>query len=87
MPVQEQEISRIWAEVIGIPDADIHTNFFDLGGHSLQLMALADRLSRQLGIEADIVALMEHPTVADFTSHVNSVETTAGDADPTRPRP
>ncbi|MBB4923467.1 acyl carrier protein [Kitasatospora kifunensis] len=71
MPVQEQDISRIWADIIGIPEADIHTNFFDLGGHSLQLMEVVARLNEQLGIDVDVLALMEYPTVAEFTSHWN----------------
>ncbi|RKN07610.1 acyl carrier protein [Streptomyces radicis] len=77
MPVQEQDVARIWAEVIGIPEADVDTNFFDLGGHSLQLMELADRLNQKLDISTDILALMEYPTVAAFTSHWNSVESLA----------
>ncbi|WP_326608900.1 acyl carrier protein [Streptomyces scopuliridis] len=74
MPVQEQEVSHIWADVIGIPEADIDTNFYDLGGHSLLLMELASRLNRQLGIETDVIMLMEYPTVAKFTSYWNSTE-------------
>ncbi|WP_217145923.1 acyl carrier protein [Streptomyces sp. AC627_RSS907] len=74
MPVQEQDVSRIWADVIGIPEADVDTNFFDLGGHSLLLMELASRLNQQLGIDTDVLVLMEYPTVAKFTAHWNSVE-------------
>ncbi|WP_432142969.1 acyl carrier protein [Streptomyces sp. bgisy084] len=74
MPVQEQEVSRVWADVIGIPEADFDTNFYDLGGHSLLLMELASRLNRQLGIDTDVIMLMEYPTVAAFTSHWNSME-------------
>lgn len=72
MSVREEDVSRIWAEVIGIPEADIHTNFFDLGGHSLQLMELAARLNEQLGVDADVLVLMEHPTVAACTAHWNA---------------
>lgn len=67
----------IWADVIGVPEADVDTNFFDLGGNSLQLMVLASQLNRQLGIEADVLMLMEYPTVAAFTSYWNSLEVAA----------
>ncbi|MGW3949495.1 acyl carrier protein [Streptomyces sp. NPDC004752] len=69
MPVHVQDIAQIWADVIGIPEADVDTNFFDLGGHSLQLMELASRLNEQLGIDTDVLTLMEYPTVAEFTAH------------------
>jgi acyl carrier protein len=77
MRLQEDEVSRIWAAVIGIPEADCETNFFDLGGHSLLLMELVAQLNRQLGIGADILTLMEYPTVSKFTSYWNSREASA----------
>jgi acyl carrier protein len=74
MPVQEQEVSQVWAEVIGIREADVDTNFFDLGGHSLMLMKLVSQLDQKLGIETDILMLLEYPTVARFTSHWNALQ-------------
>ncbi|MGH3164724.1 MAG: acyl carrier protein [Trebonia sp.] len=74
MPLQEHEVAWIWAAVIGIPEADVDTNFFDLGGHSLLLMVLVSELNRQLGIDTDVLVLMEYPTVAKFTSYWNSRE-------------
>lgn len=69
MPVPEQEVAQIWAEVLGIRHVDPHTNFFDLGGHSLLLAELVDQLNGKLGIETDVLAVLEHPTVAIFSAH------------------
>jgi acyl carrier protein len=74
MPLEEQEVAQIWADVIGIREADVETNFFDLGGHSLLLTELIGRLNEKLGIDVDIVMLLEHPTVATFTAHWNEAE-------------
>ncbi|MEU9479451.1 acyl carrier protein [Streptomyces sp. NPDC048191] len=74
MPVQEQEVSQIWADVIGIREADVDTNFFDLGGHSLLLMELVSQLNQKLGIDTDVLMLLEYPTVAAFTSRWNALE-------------
>lgn len=71
MPLHEREVALIWADVIGIAEADVDTNFFDLGGHSLLLMELASRLNRQLGVDTDVLMLMEFPTVAKLTAHLN----------------
>ena len=71
MSLQEQDVSQIWADVIGIPEADVDTNFFDLGGHSLMLMEVVSRLQEKLGIETDVLTLMEYPTVAMFTTYWN----------------
>lgn len=74
MPVREHDVAQVWADVIGIREADVDTNFFDLGGHSLLLGELVSRLYQELGIEADILTVLEYPTVARFTSHWNAVE-------------
>lgn len=75
MPVQEQEVAKIWAEVIGISidDVDVDTNFFDLGGGSLMLIRLVDQLKTELGIETNIVALLEYSTISEFVSHWNAL--------------
>ena len=77
MLVREQEISRIWAELLGIPEADVDTDFFDLGGHSLLLMDLARLLDQKLAIKTDVRTLLEHPTIAKFTAHWNSRQSPA----------
>ena len=73
MQVKEQEVSQVWADVIGIPEADVDTNFFDLGGHSLLLMELVSQLEQRLGVDTDILVLMDYPTVAKFTAYWNGV--------------
>ncbi|WP_216214821.1 acyl carrier protein [Amycolatopsis aidingensis] len=74
MPLQELEVSQIWADVIGIREADVDTNFFDLGGNSMLLLELVSLLNQKLGIETDVLTLLEYPTVAKFTSHWNASE-------------
>ncbi|HEU5268396.1 MAG TPA: acyl carrier protein [Jatrophihabitans sp.] len=75
MPVQEQDVAQIWAEVIGIgiDEVDVETNFFDLGGGSLLLIKLVDRLHADLGIETNIVELLEYSTIAEFVSYRNAL--------------
>lgn len=78
MSVREQEVADVWAEVLAIGEVDVDANFFELGGHSLLLIELAGRLSQKLGIEADILMLLEYPTVAKFTSRWNSQQSVSG---------
>ncbi|MCT2588281.1 acyl carrier protein [Actinophytocola gossypii] len=74
MAVQEEEVARIWADVIGVDVSEIDTDetFFDLGGNSLLLIKLVDELNAALGIETDIVMLLEFATIEEFVSHCNS---------------
>ena len=34
----EQQIARVWQEVLGSRRWGVHDNFFDLGGHSLLMV-------------------------------------------------
>lgn len=68
------DVARVWAEVLGLPEVDLDTDFYDLGGHSLLLMELVSRLHQQLGVQTDVLVLLEHSTVAEFTGHWNSTE-------------
>lgn len=76
MAVQEQDVAKVWADVIGVDltEVDTETSFFDLGGNSFLLIKLVDELNSVLGIETDIVALLEYSTVEEFVSHCNSLE-------------
>ena len=73
MAVDEQKIARIWADVLGVAGVDEETNFFDLGGHSLLLAELVDRLSRELDVQVDVLTLLEYPTVRMLAAHLGAV--------------
>jgi hypothetical protein len=57
-------IAAIWSEVLGVTDVGPTENFFDLGGSSLMLTRVAERLSTLTGREVPPAALAMHPTVA-----------------------
>ena len=82
MVVHEQKVAQVVAEVIGIDvsEVDLDTNFFDLGGNSLLLITLVEKLNSTLGIETDIVTFMEFPTIEEFVSHWNAQWDAAGSA-------
>lgn len=61
--VVERNIQAVWSQVLGIPDPDIHGNFFDLGGDSLLLSRLFLRLQDLDLPEMSIVDLLNHPTI------------------------
>jgi acyl-coenzyme A synthetase/AMP-(fatty) acid ligase/aryl carrier-like protein len=74
-PEGETEIllARLWAELLGVERVGRHDNFFELGGHSLLAVSLTARL-RQEGLEADVRALFEQPTLAGYAAITDRME-------------
>ncbi|MBK3510992.1 non-ribosomal peptide synthetase [Pseudomonas sp. MF6747] len=66
-------LARLWAELLNVERVGRHDNFFELGGHSLLAVSLIGRL-RQEGLEADVRALFEQPTLAGYAAITERME-------------
>jgi len=74
-PVGETEITlaRLWAELLNVERVGRHDHFFELGGHSLLAVSLIGRMHQE-GMEADVRALFEHPTLSDYAAFMERME-------------
>ncbi|WP_405582825.1 amino acid adenylation domain-containing protein [Streptomyces sp. NBC_01190] len=61
---QEQALCEAFAELLDVPRLTIDDDFFDLGGHSLLLVRLAQRVDELFGVRLPIRELFTAPTVA-----------------------
>ena len=66
----ERAIAEVWCEVLGAERVGAEDNFFDLGGNSLLLVRVHDRLARTLGREVEVVDLFRHSTVRRLARHL-----------------
>jgi amino acid adenylation domain-containing protein len=62
----EEVLSGIWCEVLKLDRVGVGDNFFDLGGHSLLLAQLQQKLQIALGRNVSLISLFQHPTIRDF---------------------
>ncbi|MGE5343807.1 MAG: amino acid adenylation domain-containing protein [Candidatus Omnitrophota bacterium] len=67
-----QVIASIWQELLGLNRVGIHDNFFDLGGNSMRLIDLRNRLRETFGIDLSMAVLFEYPTIDGFARYVES---------------
>ncbi|MEN8656115.1 amino acid adenylation domain-containing protein [Streptomyces sp. 21So2-11] len=74
---QEKFLCDLFAEVLRVEHVGIDDNFFDLGGHSLHVTKLVNRVRSALGAELSIKAVFEAPTVADLVGRL-AKDRTAG---------
>jgi amino acid adenylation domain-containing protein len=64
----ERRIGEIWAEVLKVERVGIHDNFFDLGGHSLQLVRVHQQLAALSPKPVSMIDLFQYPTIAQLVS-------------------
>ncbi|HEX6199631.1 MAG TPA: beta-ketoacyl synthase N-terminal-like domain-containing protein, partial [Thermoanaerobaculia bacterium] len=62
----ERSLAAVWREVLGVEAVPREANFFDLGGHSLLLARVHERLEDELGREIAMVELFRNPTGASL---------------------
>ena len=68
----EQQIAQVWCDVLHIETVGLQDNFFDLGGHSLLLAQLHQKLGEQLSQNIALVNLFRYPTVSALAAHLQS---------------
>jgi amino acid adenylation domain-containing protein len=67
----EELLAGIWSELLGVEQVGRHDNFFRLGGHSLLVVGLIERM-RQAGLHADVQVLFTTPTLAALAAAMRS---------------
>ncbi|MET8046927.1 amino acid adenylation domain-containing protein [Streptosporangium sp. NPDC005286] len=76
----EDTVAGVWKTLLGLEDVGVHDNFFEVGGHSLLLLAVHGRLVELFGDRLTVTDLFRHPTIrslADFLTAGESPGTTA----------
>jgi amino acid adenylation domain-containing protein len=66
----EESVAALWRQVLGAARVGVNDSFFEIGGHSLLLVTLQEKLEALLGREVTLVELFRYPTVRSFAAHV-----------------
>ena len=72
----ERLISEVWQNVLHLERVGAGDNFFDLGGHSLAMVKVHERLqdafkAQSPGREVALVEMFEYPTVRSLARHLS----------------
>jgi amino acid adenylation domain-containing protein len=65
----EGKLIKLWSELLGQTVA-VTDNFFDLGGHSLLVARLCDRIEQQLDQRISPMVLFQHPTLRQLSQYL-----------------
>ncbi|MFA8435560.1 MAG: amino acid adenylation domain-containing protein [Marinifilaceae bacterium] len=73
---QEKEIAKIWSDVLTI-DFDLinkDSNFFDLGGHSINAVKLISKLRDHFRCDMNVVDIFKYTNLKDFSDFLSKKE-------------
>ena len=73
----EEQLAKIWADVLGIDKVGIHDDFFELRGHSLALIEVAFRVQETLGCELPLQIFFLAPTIAELAKEIETARAQA----------
>jgi acyl carrier protein len=74
----EEELAAIWADVLDRSAPGVDDDFFVLGGHSLLIMRVANRIRDRFDIDVPLSVLFEHTTIADLAIQMEHLAHAAG---------
>ena len=73
---RQELLCELFAQVLGVARCGTGSDFFDLGGRSVEAMMLAGRISSALGIRLTMADLFKAPTVADMDHRIDQLTQT-----------
>lgn len=62
----EEEIAKMWLDVLDIKKVGIYDNFFELGGHSLKAIKLISAVQKNLNVKLSMTDIFRAPTIASL---------------------
>jgi hypothetical protein len=83
----ETIVSQVWKEVLKLEKVGIHDNFFDLGGHSLLVIQVHNKLREIFKQDLPIVDLFMYTTISSLSERLSMNDQVVFDtSDTTQPR-
>ncbi|WP_298516668.1 non-ribosomal peptide synthetase [uncultured Kordia sp.] len=69
-----RQVVQLWEEILQKKNIGLDDDFFEIGGYSLTVALMLNRLKETLGIEMHIVDFYEEPTIENILSHAEQTE-------------
>ncbi|WP_290058890.1 beta-ketoacyl synthase N-terminal-like domain-containing protein [Amycolatopsis solani] len=85
MTEAQRRVHAIWSAVLGHDGFGTDDAFFDVGGHSLLLGRVQQRLAAESGVDVPLLGLLAHPTVAAQAAYLEPATADGPGAEPAEP--
>lgn len=74
-----EAITAIWRDLLGFETIGVDDDFFALGGDSLQVARMADRLSHAFGVTVPLNLVFDAPTIRELHEQISTLGSGSGD--------
>ncbi|WP_194905263.1 non-ribosomal peptide synthetase [Catenulispora rubra] len=74
----ERVVAQVWCAVLGLDRVGTTDNFFDLGGNSLHLSRVRQRLERDHGLHVAAMSSFEYPSVGTLAAYLDAADDADG---------
>lgn len=68
----EEEVAKVWGEVLGYDEINIYDNFYELGGDSILAMKLINEINRALKVNISVTEIFSYLTISEFAQYLQS---------------
>ncbi|MDO8544836.1 MAG: LLM class flavin-dependent oxidoreductase [Opitutaceae bacterium] len=72
----EQAVAVIWKDILHVDQIGVDDNFFDFGGHSLQVVQVQNRLREALNVDVPVLKLFQFPTIRMLAKFIGEQSST-----------
>jgi amino acid adenylation domain-containing protein len=72
---EEKIVAQLWKEVLQVDNVGIYDNFFDLGGNSMKLIQLSNKLKEILEKDIPVITIFRFPTIESLLQYLGQAET------------
>ncbi len=76
----ELVLAKIWSELLGLPQVDVHNDFFQLGGHSLLATRMMARIEDNFGARISLRDVFDAPTVEQLSRRIDAAKVSGAPA-------
>jgi NAD(P)-dependent dehydrogenase (short-subunit alcohol dehydrogenase family)/acyl carrier protein len=77
-------VARIWHDVLKLDSVKLTDDFYDMGGHSLNIVRMINRIEQQLKVTLPIGDILDNATLGGIAAKIDALKLSAGEGEPDR---
>ncbi|HYE54578.1 MAG TPA: non-ribosomal peptide synthetase, partial [Chitinophagaceae bacterium] len=77
----QKALVKIWSDILSVDESriGIHTNFFDVGGNSLKLVKMVDKINHHFKSDITVAKVFTYPVIASLAAFLEQEEPAASE--------